>query len=89
MTKSKNKRTDKQREEQRCSGCDCYETADGCECKIVSCSECCYRDHLYNMYHDEYHTDFWFEMDYEIKMNEILCKDCNSRLAGHDEENDY
>tara|TARA_B110000483_G_C17881111_1_gene421737 strand:- start:497 stop:622 length:126 start_codon:yes stop_codon:yes gene_type:complete len=41
------------------------------------------------MYHDEYHTDFWFEMDYEIKMNEILCKDCNSRLAGHDEENDY
>ena len=90
MTKTKNKRTDKQREHQRCGGCDCYETSDGCECRVVSCSECGDKDHLFNMCHEQFHSDYWFDgMEYHIKMNEILCKDCNSRSAGRDEDCDY
>ena len=34
----KNNRTDKQREELLCGGCDTLETADGCECRVVACS---------------------------------------------------
>ena len=84
MAKKNKKRTDKQREHQPCGGCDCVETADGCECRIVSCGQCCYRDNLYNMNHDEFHTEYWFNgMDFNTKMCEIICNRCV------DETNDY
>ena len=73
----KKNRTDKQREELLCSGCDTLETADGCECRVVSCSQCGYRDNLYNMNHDEYHTEYWFNgMEYDTKICEIKCNKC-------------
>ena len=33
-------KTDKEREEERCGGCDCFETDDGCECRRLPCSKC-------------------------------------------------
>ena len=82
--KNKNKRTDEEREHQRCSGCDCYETEDGCECKIVACSQCGYNDNLFNMNHDEFHTFYWFnEMEYYTKMCEVKCDKC------YNEPSDY
>ena len=78
-------RTDKEREEQRCGGCDCFETEDGCECRIVSCSQCGNRDNLYNMHHDLFHTDYWFDgMPFYQKLSEIICRECYER--GNEEE---
>ena len=85
--KFKKERTDKQRETERCGGCDCYETEDGCECKLVCCSRCGNRDNLYNMNHPEFHTDYWFNgMEYEVKLNEIICNDCFYRSNNDDED---
>jgi len=85
---TKNKqRTDKEREEERCGGCDCFETEDGCECRVVSCSRCGHRDHLYNMEHEEFHSDIWFDgMEFETKMNEIRCKDCYNGCSSSEED---
>ena len=33
-------RTDELREAERCGGCDCFETEEGCECREVSCNIC-------------------------------------------------
>ena len=37
-SKTKKIKTDKEREQKRCGGCDTFETADGCECRVVPCS---------------------------------------------------
>tara|TARA_R110000823_G_C15811489_1_gene488284 strand:+ start:561 stop:818 length:258 start_codon:yes stop_codon:yes gene_type:complete len=82
--KNNKKRTDEEREKQRCGGCDTYETEDGCECRVVSCSHCGYRDNLYNMNHDEFHTDYWFDgMEFDTKMSEIKCDKCNDSSADY------
>ena len=73
----KNNRTDKQREEERCGGCDCYEDENGCECRVISCSQCGYKDNLYNMNHDEFHTFYWFNgMEFNTKLAEVVCNKC-------------
>ena len=89
MSSKKKVRTDKQREEERCGGCDCYETEDGCECRRVPCSKCGSCDNLYNMNHREFHTDYWFNgMSFYEKMDGLLCDDCVN--AGSDsEEEEY
>ena len=77
---AKAQRTDKEREEQRCGGCDCFETEFGCECEVVSCSMCDGRDNLYNMNHPLFHTDYWFDgMPFYVKLSEIICNDCENR----------
>ena len=80
-------KTDKEREEQRCGGCDTFETEFGCECEVVSCSECGCRDNLYNMRHPLFHTDYWFiAMPFYEKLSEIICVDCENRTNDNDEE---
>ena len=74
----KKNRTDKQREEERCGGCDCYETEDGCECRTIACSQCGRNDNLYNMNHPDFHTDHWFNgMEFNTKLAEVVCNKCN------------
>ena len=76
--------SNKHREQERCGGCDCFETDDGCECMRVPCSKCGTMDALFNMNHPEFHTDFWFEgMDFDTKLAEVLCDECE---RGDDEE---
>ena len=71
-------KNDREREEKRCGGCDCYEGEDGCECRRVPCSKCGSRDHMYNMEHPQFHTHYWFNgMPFEIKLNEVLCSNCS------------
>lgn len=95
MEKNKKIKTDKQREEERCGGCDCYETNDGCECRRVPCSRCGQCDNLYNMNHPEFHNDYWFDgMEFELKLSEILCDDCANGFSddednGNSENEDY
>ena len=88
---TKKQRTDKGREEERCGGCDTYETDEGCECRRVPCSRCGGMDNLYNMNHPEFHTDLWWEMEFNEKMCQILCDDCvngNSDSEDEEEEDD-
>ncbi len=94
MTAPKKVKSDKEREEERCGGCDCYETDDGCECRRVPCSRCGQCDHLYNMNHPEFHSDYWFEgLSFDEKLSTILCDDCiNGRSDDDDsleDNNDY
>ena len=80
-------KTDKEREEERCGGCDCFETDDGCECRRLPCSKCGMMDNLYNMNHCEFHTDYWFDgMEFEVKLAEILCDDCVNGDPSDEEE---
>ena len=90
MTEQEKKiRTDKEREEERCGGCDCFETEFGCECEIVSCSQCGQRDHLYNMHHPLFHTDYWFDgMPFYEKLSEIICNDCENKSNETEEDSD-
>lgn len=82
-----NNKTDEQREQERCGGCDCFETEDGCECRRVPCSKCGTQDHLYNMHHDLFHTEYWFrDMSFYQKLDEIICNDCNNRQSEDEEE---
>lgn len=77
----------KQQEEKRCETCDCFITEEGCECRLVPCSRCgdCYE--LFNMTHDEFHTDYWFEnMSFHHKLSEILCHNCNNREIYEEEK---
>ena len=74
-------------EEQRCSACDCYETEDGCECRKIPCSRCGITDHIYNMNHELFHTEYWFScMPFETKLSECLCDECEN---GDDDDCDY
>jgi hypothetical protein len=90
MNKNENKnekKTDKEREEQRCGGCDCFEDENGCECRVVSCSNCGERDNLYNMCHPEFHSDLWFSgLVFEEKLSTIICQNCD-RCYESEEEN--
>tara|TARA_R110002012_G_scaffold278791_1_gene466572 strand:+ start:211 stop:498 length:288 start_codon:yes stop_codon:yes gene_type:complete len=80
-------RTDEQRENERCGGCDCYETEDGCECRKVQCSKCGFTDHLFNMSHPEFHTHYWFAyMPFHDKLAEVKCEKCNSPFSESEEE---
>ena len=89
-TKQMKIRTDKQREEERCGGCDCFETDDGCECRVVPCSRCGMREPMYDMNHSEFHTDYWFDgLTFDQKLAEILCDSCMmDSCSEEDEEND-
>ena len=74
-------------EERRCGGCDCFDGVDGCECRRVPCSRCGRCDHLYNMNHPEFHTDFWFDgMDFDEKLATVLCDDCENGHSSDDGE---
>tara|TARA_R110002050_G_scaffold67037_2_gene145253 strand:- start:188 stop:469 length:282 start_codon:yes stop_codon:yes gene_type:complete len=80
----KKDKTDEQREDKRCGGCDCYESENGCECNLVPCSNCGNCDKLYNMHHDEFHSAYWFNgMSYDEKLSEIVCIEC---IHGREEE---
>ena len=69
-------RTELERETQRCGGCDCFETEDGCECREVSCIICGKINHIYNMEHPDKHKDDWCELPFEDKLNGFYCEDC-------------
>ena len=76
-------------EEQRCSTCDCYETIDSCECRKIPCSRCGITDHIYNMNHELFHTEYWFRnMPFETKLSECLCNECENKCEDED-ESDY
>ncbi len=84
---SKRTRTDKHREQKRCGGCDCFETCDGCECRIVPCSRCGSFDRLYNMNHPEFHTDHWFDgMDFYEKLSTVLCDECENGCSSDEDD---
>ena len=78
-------------EEKRCGACDCYDTEDGCECRRVPCSRCGNNDNLFNMNHDEFHNEYWFNgMSFNTKLNEVLCDSCyNCSSEDEEEEADY
>jgi len=85
MTAPKKVKSDKEREEERCGGCDCYETDDGCECRRVPCSRCGCMDHMYNMNHPDFHSDYWFEgLSFHEKLSTILCDDCINGCSDDD-----
>jgi len=76
-TKNKKIKTDKEREEERCGGC---------ECRRVPCSRCGTNDNLYNMNHPEFHNDYWFDgMEFEVKLAEVLCDDCVNGCSSEEE----
>jgi len=82
-------KTDKQREQERCGGCDCFETTEGCECRRIPCCRCGTLDNIFNMNHPEFHSDYWFNgMDFETKLSEVYCNDCINH-EGENEEGDY
>ena len=79
-------KTDKQREEERCGGCDCYETDDGCECRVVPCSNCGTCEPLFDMNHPEKHSEYWFNgMEFELKLAEVLCDGCVAGTSSEEE----
>ena len=85
----KDKRREEDQEEKRCSTCDCYETIDSCECRKIPCSRCGITDHIYNMNHELFHTEYWFRnMPFETKLSECLCNECENKCEDED-ENDY
>ena len=88
--KSKKIKTDWERENTRCGGCDCFETDDGCECRRVPCSKCGLCDNLYNMNHPEFHTDYWFDgLTFDEKLSQILCDDCMNGCSEDEESDPY
>ena len=86
---AKEQRTDKEREQELCGGCDTLDTEYGCECAVVSCSECGCRDNLFNMHHPLFHTNYWFDgMPFYEKMSEIRCNDCENMVEEEDDSNE-
>ena len=89
MSSKKKIKTDKEREQERCGTCDCFETAEGCECRRVPCSKCGCHEHLYDMNHPEFHSDYWFDgMSWYNKMTEILCDNCDNCDISDEGENE-
>ena len=87
--KIKKQKAREDQEEKRCSTCDCYETIDSCECRKIPCSMCGITDHIYNMNHELFHTEYWFRnMPFETKLSECLCNECENKCEDED-ENDY
>jgi len=85
----KDKRREEDQEEQRCNACDCYITIDSCECRKIPCSRCGITDHIYNMNHELFHSEYWFScMSFETKLSECLCDECENKCEDED-ENDY
>ena len=88
-SKTKKIKTDKEREQKRCGGCDTFETADGCECRVVPCSKCGCHEHLYDMNSPEYHSQYWFAgMTFDTKLAEILCNNCVNCGSSDEEDED-
>jgi len=73
----------------RCGGCDCFETEEGCECRLVACNRCSKQNHIYNMYHlDKENENLWNDLSIADKLNGFFCEECfESDDEDDDEEN--
>ena len=63
-------------EEEICGGCDTMINADGCECRLVSCCSCGYRDHIYNMEHPLKDDEDWNTIPFSEKVFDFQCSRC-------------
>ena len=75
-----------QEETARCGGCDCFETEEGCECRLVACNKCGKQNHIYNMAHEDKHNEeLWNDLSFADKLNGFYCEEC----LESDDEDDY